>query len=766
VLNIGGLAIVLAISTLLFWWVKDEFAFNRMHSDTDRTYRINAHFGKGDNENSWTVTPAPIAVAARKSLPGVEQVIRISDMYDFKSFRVNGRLVIAEGTDLGYADEHFLDLFDGFTVLHGQAGKPFPTPNSVVLTESMATKFFGTADVVGKSLTAIDSNRIFTVGAVLADIPDNSSIRKKMFFPMALRKRLFGGNGDWKVMDDDWGNYSFETYLKVRPNTDWRSIGPKLTQIQHTFNKEVLSDYLLQPLTQLNLYAADGKDTGMQQVRMMGLVGVLLLFIGCINYVNLTTARATRRAREISVRKIVGAESKHLITQLLAESFLTLLIALTLALILIQGLIPFYQELSGKTRGLSLLDPQVWFLLLGMLVITMLLSGVYPALTIASFNPIRALRGRNTSAGQAGLRQGLVVVQFALATGLIISTLVISGQLTHIRERNLGFDKEHIFLFYGGDKADLYKRELAKENSVLAAIKTTGNILQIGSSTGDVDWDGKAPGRSFMVQQFGVEADFLTAYGIRLAAGQNFDGTPADSTHFILNETAVKQSGIQNPIGKRLKFHETEGQIIGVVKDFVTGSARETITPLVLYSWPQYSGMVQVKTRGTDASKALAAAEKIWKKENPDYPFEYRFLDETYDRMYRADQQTGQLFTFFAGVAIVVCCLGLFGLAAYTAEQRTKEIGVRKVLGASVASIVGLLSRDFLKLVFVAILIAAPLAWWAMNQWLQGFNYRIQVSWYYFALAGVLAILIAFATVSYQSILAALVNPVKSLRSE
>ncbi len=767
-LNIGGLAVVLAVSVLLFWWVKDELSFDRFHADADRIYRVNAHFGKGTDENFWSGTPAPIAVAAGSKVPGVEAVVRVADLYDFRTFRVGGRQFTEKAEDLAYVDENFLDLFQGFDVRTGDAAHPFPSPNSVVMTEGMARKLFSTPEAVGKVLTVTDSNRVFTVGAVLADLPDNSSLKAKMYFPMSLRKRTFGGNGDWKRMDDDWGNYYFQTFLKLSPNTDWTTIGAKLTAIQVTARgkNESGSDYRLQPLTQSHLYEPNGKDTGMQQVRMLGLVAVLLLSIGCINYVNLTTARASRRAREVGVRKVVGAESRQLLGQLLTESLLTMVLALALAIVLIQALVPFYQDLTGKTVGLSLLNPQVWGVLLGTLTLTMALAGVYPALMISSFNPLRSLRGRGLQAGQAGLRRVLVVTQFALATGLIVGTLVIGGQLRFIRERDLGFDKEHTFVFYAGGKAAQYKRELEKEISVRAVVTATDGLLGGGGSTGDTDWDGKAPGRMFIVNQLGVSHDFIPAYGIKLVEGKNFTGTKADSAGFILNETAVREAGLTNPIGKRFKFHENDGRIIGVVKDFNIQSARTKVQPMLLFSYPEYNGMVHVKTTGQLAPGAITAAERLSKRDAPNVPFEYTFLDETYDRMYRTEQRTGNLFNFFAGVAILISCLGLFGLAAFTAEQRTKEIGVRKVLGASVANIVALLSKDFLKLVVVAIVLASPVAWYAMNQWLANFAYKISIGWWVFALAGLLAVGIALLTVSFQSVKTALMNPVKSLRAE
>ncbi|NID09680.1 ABC transporter permease [Fibrivirga algicola] len=770
VLNVGGLAVVLAVSVLLLWWVNDELRYDRFHPAADRIYRVNSRHGTGADEQFWRSAPAPIAVAASNNVPGIEAVTRVAGLYDFKTFLIDGKTFSEKGEDLVYVDENFLNVLGGFRVRYGQAKQPFPTPNSVVLTEDIAKKYFGTPNAVGKPITVIDSNRVFTVGAVVANLPDYSTFQKKIMFPMALRKRLFGGNGQWKRMDDDWGNFSFSTYVKLAPGVDPVTIGKTLTAIQSAARRKdgvgELGDYRLQPLSTIHLYEPDGTNPGMQQVRMMGLIALFLLSIGCINYVNLTTARATRRAREVGVRKVVGAETGHLMAQLLVESLLTLGLALGLAIGLIQVLGPFYRDMTGKTNGLSLLDPQVWLLMLGTLLVTLLLAGGYPALVIARFDPLKSLRGRGASGGQARLRQVLVVTQFALATGLIISTLVIGNQLRFMRERDLGFNKDHTFTFYADAKSQQFKRELAGESSIKSVATATVELTNGMGSTSDTEWDGKTPGRTFMVNQMSVSADFIPNMGMKLVEGQNFTGTPADSTNLILNETAVRESGITNPIGKRFNFHGTDCRIIGVVKDFVFESARNKVAPTVLMSIPNWNGTVYVRTSGQNTSQAIAAVEQLWKKIYPQYPFEYAFLDENYNRLYRDEQRTGNLFIFFAGVAIVICCLGLFGLAAYTAEQRTKEIGVRKVLGASVPSLIGLLSKDFLALVAVGILLAAPIAWWAMGNWLQGFIYRIDLQWWMVALAGLLAVGIALLTVSFQSIKAALMNPVESLRSE
>ena len=770
-INIGGLAVVLAVSVLLLWWIKGETSYDRFHADADRIYRVNTHAVSGADDQFGSLTPAPIAVVGRNEVAGIESAVRLTGIWDFRNFRVEDQLFSEQNENLGYVDENFLSVFSGFQVTDGNAANPFPSPFSVVLTESMARKFFGTTTAVGKTLTVVDTKQVFAVGAVLADIPEQSSIQYKVFFPMSLLESSFEGNGEWKVMDEDWGNFFFYTYLRLQPGTQPEQVANTLTAIQTKTRSNVdpanLSEYQLQTLTSIHLYHAGGESPLMQQIRMMGVVALLLLVIGCINFVNLTTARATRRAQEVGIRKVVGAQTHHLAGQLLTEFLLTLGLALLVAIVLMYTLIPFYQDLSGKTIAPSLLDPQLWLLLVGILSLALLLAGLYPAVMVASFDPIRSLRGTTgNGTGRSPLRQTLVVTQFVLSTSLIVGTLVIGGQLNFIRERDPGFDKSHTFTFRSDGRTEQYQRELAGESSIEAVTTSSNNLWQIGGSTSDTDWDGKKPDRMFSIGLLGVDPQFIPTYDIQLAAGQNFSGTLADSTAVILNEAAVKQMGLQDPIGRRFSVMGTNGQIVGVVKDFDTESIRAEVKPLVMYSLPEYNTIVHVKTTGKKTTQAIAAAERLWKQYNPEYPLEYTFVDEAYDRLYRSEERIGALFRFFAGVAIVISCLGLFGLATFTAEQRTKEIGIRKVLGASVTSIVALLSKDFLKLVLIAIIVATPIAWYAMNEWLADFAYKIDISWWVFALAGWLALGIALLTVSFQAVKAALMNPVKSLRSE
>ena len=765
-LNIGGLAVVLSVSLLLFWWVNDELSFDTFHKDVDRIYLVNAHFGTGTDENTFEGAPAPLAIAAGKSVPGVEAVVSMCN-YPFHTVRVNGK-TFTEKSDISYADENFLKIFSGFQVLYGDSSKPFPSSNSVVLTAGLAKKYFGTENAIGKILTTVENKKTFTVGAVLANMPDNSSLHNKMYVPMHIRKQAYVPDGSWKNLDENWDDYEFSIYLKLSPGVDPATINRKLTSIKDAVRKkeEDGGDYRLQAFTKTHLYAPDGKNSGMQQVRILGVIAILLLSIGCINYVNLTTARATRRSKEVGIRKVVGAGSRQLAGQLLVESFMTLSLSLILAIILIQLLLPFYTNITDKAGHFSLYDVKAWAFLLGALALTFILAGIYPAMLVAGFNPIAALRGRSTQANDAGLRRGLVILQFVLATILISGTLVIGRQLRFIRERDSGLQREHIFSFNGRKFSQQFKQALAGESGVAGICTASGTPIQIEEATGGVDWDGKDANRMVIMAQMSIDQAFIPNFGIKLVAGRNFDGNDGDSNHFILNETAIKQAGIKDPIGKRFKRSGTEGKIIGVVKDFNITTIHEPIIPLILFSSPKNNNFVHVRTSGQSPSATIAAAEKLWKQYAPEYPFEYTFLDEDYNRDYKAEQQTGQLFNFFAGIAILVSCLGLLGLVAFTAEQRTKEIGIRKVLGATVANITTLLSKDFMKLVIIAIVIASPIAWFAMDLWLQNFAYKITIEWWMFAAAGLLAVITALLTIGFQSIKAALADPVKSLKTE
>jgi putative ABC transport system permease protein len=765
-LNIGGLAVVLSVSMLLFWWVQDELSFDRFHADALRIYQVNVHFGKGEDEYTSSSTPGPIAMAALRELPEVENAVRMGD-YPSATFRANNK-TFTERDNLAYTDTNFIKVFSGFKVLHGDRNALFPSPNSVVLSEKLARKFFGTADAIGKTFSNVESNANFTVSAVLENAPDNSSFRNDMYVNLAVLKTIDPKKGGRQLVDENWDDYSFGTYVKLASGTDPSVVEKKLTAIQAKVRKDATnpSEFLLQPLSEMHLYPVEGSESESKQVGMMGAVALLLLSIGCINYVNLTTARATRRSKEIGIRKVVGAGSQQLAIQLLVESLLTLSLSLILSIGLLQGILPLYASITGKSGHISFFDPHTWQILLGALTFCFVLAGIYPAFLISGFNPVQALKGRSSQANGAMLRKSLVVAQFALATMLIVGTFVIGSQMRFIRERDPGFDRKHTFTFDGRKFAPQIKQALSGEASILNVSTSTDTPVNVLTGTLSTDWDGKARDRSIIMAQLSVDQDFIPNFKLKLLTGQNFRGAKTDSTSFILNETAVRQTGIKNPVGKRFKLDDTEGIIIGVVKDFNITSIREPIFPLVIYSHPNLNYRVHVHTTAQLAPLAIKKAEQLWKQYMPAYPFEYAFLDADYNALYRTEEQTGQLFNFFAGIAIVISCLGLLGLTSYTTEQRTKEIGIRKVLGATVLNITTLLSKDFTKLVLIAIVIASPIAWFVMDHWLKDFAYKVEIHWWTFLLAGLLALLTALLTICFQSVKAAMVNPVQSIKAE
>ncbi|MBO9616239.1 MAG: ABC transporter permease [Dyadobacter sp.] len=764
-LNIGGLAVVLAVSLLLFQWVQDELDFDRFHADAERIYQVNTHFGKGEDEYTSTATPGPIAVVARREVPEVQSSVRMGD-YPSATFLVNNKTFTEKG-NLAYTDANFIEVFNGFKVLYGNKNALFPAPNAVVLSEKLARKFFGTADAIGKTIINVESNTTFTVSAVFENAPDNSSFRNDMYVNLAILKTLNSQKGVRRV-DENWDDYGFGTYVKLVADADPSAVAKKLTSIQAKMLKDATttSEFRLQPLSDIHLYPVEGNESAAKQVGIMGAVALLLLSIGCINYVNLTTARATRRSKEIGIRKVVGAGSQQLAIQLLVESLLTLSLSLILSIGLLQAILPFYTSMTGKSGHFSLFDPQTWQILLGTLTFCFVLAGLYPAFLISGFNPIQALKGRSSRAHGALLRKSLVMAQFTLATMLIVDTFVIGEQMRFIRDRDPGFDRKHTFTFDGRNFTPQIKQVLSRESSILGVSTSTDTPVNVLTGTLSTDWDGKAKGRSMIMAQLNVDQDFIPNFKLKLTAGRNFSGTRADSASIIINETALKQTGIKDPIGKRFKLDGTEGTIIGIVKDFNITSIREPIMPLVIFSLPNRHYQVHVHTTAQLAPAAIQKAERVWKQYMPAYPFEYAFLDANYNALYHTEEQTGRLFNFFAGVAMVISCLGLLGLTSFTTEQRTKEIGIRKVLGATVLNITTLLSKEFIKLVLVAIVIASPIAWFAMDHWLKDFAYKVEMRWWTFLLAGLLAMVTALLTICFQSVKAALINPIQSIRAE
>jgi putative ABC transport system permease protein len=768
-INIAGLTLGLAIGMLILLWVQDELSFDSFHTKAKNIYRVNSFLGSGSTKRIWDNAQAPVATYALKEVPGVKNAVRITPAYN-SVFGYKDKLLKEENA--AYTDPSLFTMFD-FRWIKGDAQNPFPNDQYVIITQSTAKKYFGEEDPVGKVLQQ-DHKDNYTVSGVIADFPDNSSINYDMLFSMNRVAREYNGKGFWKSLDSNWGNFGYTTFFEIQPGTPIKPIGEKLIRIQAKnapWIKVNLKEnaYQLQPLSTIHLYQADGTASGMQTVNIFLIVAVLILLIACINYVNLSTARSMIRAKEVSIRKIVGAQKTQLFAQFIIETVLFFGIALVFAFVLITLLMPYYNQISGKHMHLNLADTAVWKIVSITVIGTLLASSIYPSILLSSFEPLKALKGKLTlGIGNVTFRKILVTTQFVFSVTLIIVTLVIGKQLKYIREKDPGYDRSQVFSFQIGEMQkhqDVVKTELRNQPGVEAVTSSDNKLVNNRNTTAGVDWDGKDANSGFIIHHLGIDEKFIPLMKIKLLAGTNFSGVKSDSAHFILNETAVKLTGIKNPIGKRLKLQETEGTIIGVVKDFNTASLKERIEPTVIYYEPN-GYLLYVKTTGRNAAKAIAAATRLWNRYNPGFPFEYNFMDEEYGNLYKTELRTGVLFNIFSAIAIIISCLGLLGLATYTAQIMTKEIGIRKVLGASVSSIVALVSKDFLKLVLLSIAIGSPIAWWAMNKWLQSFVYRIDINWVIFLLAGLFSIGIALITISFQSVKAAIANPVKSLRSE
>ncbi|UFH54207.1 ABC transporter permease [Spirosoma sp. KNUC1025] len=765
-INVFGLALGMACSLLIGLWVLDELSYDRFLPNAEAIHYVRVNFPTqtGDTVTN-TVTPGPLQEAIAKDVPEVAAVVKMNYGSEFL-IKVGEKTAKEKGH---YVTDDFFGVFD-LPAVYGNPKAALRQTNQIVITKKIADKFFPNGLALGKTLQ-LDNDKFYVVGAILEDLPHNSSLQ-------------FDWLVNWKVQEQDWmktwGNNSFYTYVRLKPHTTAAQADMAMADIYPRFagkNFETARP-TLQPITNLHLYGEykNGKPVGgrIEYVRVFAIVALFILLIACINFMNLATARSSTRAKEVGVRKVVGALRSSLVGQFLSESVLTSLLAAILAVGLVWYVLPTFNTVFGKELTLNLGEPTLWLIILALVLITGFLSGSYPALFLSSLQPIKILKGRlQFGTGPALFRRALVIFQFSLSIFLIVGMLAVGKQMNYLRTKNLGLDRENVvYIPLEGEIAqpknvEAFRQEVMRKPSVASATTSMLLPVNIQASSGDLTWPGKDPKLETNVSCMFVGSDFIKTLNIKLLDGRDFRaGSLADSTNYLMNEAAAKLMGVKNPVGKEVKFWPGKGQVIGLMKDFHISSLHEPIKPLILCFDTKNTSYLLVKTRSGQTQQTIADLEQLSKEFNPNYPFNYHFLDEEYEGMYRAEQQVNTLVNYFGVLAILISCLGLFALAAFTAEQRTKEIGVRKVLGASISNIVGLLSADFLKLVFVALLLASPLAWWALSKWLDTFAYQTQLSWWIFGTAGTLAVIIAFLTVSYQSIKAAMANPVTSLKSE
>ncbi|MEO0340044.1 MAG: FtsX-like permease family protein, partial [Bacteroidota bacterium] len=666
-----------------------------------------------------------------------------------------------------YVDQDFLDIFS-FPTIYGDASTALTEPNSIVISREVSEKLFGTVDPVGESIKLDSGEKPYTIKAVVENVPNNSDIQFDWLAPW----ENFTEDRDWVKT---WGNVIFPTYVQLVKDSDIAQVNEKIAYLGN--GKEMSQDYFLQAFSEKYLYGnyEDGKQAGgrIEYVRLFSAVAIFLLIIACINFMNLATARAGRRAKEIGIRKVSGANQKALIGQFMGEVFILSSVALLLALALSHFFLQSFNQLLNQDMVMDYKDPGFWLTAFAILGTTSLLAGSYPAFLLSSLKPAKVLKGEILRTGDQStfLRKGLVVLQFTISAFLIVSTLVIQGQIFFIKNKNLGIDRQDlIFAVMEGEleyKSDVYRKELLKSSAIQSVSFSQSNLLNLSGSSNDLSWPGKQEDESLLVSAAGIDAGIMDALGLPLIAGRDFSPDMAsDTSNYIVNERLVKALGLENPIGAEISFWNGPGQIIGVVADYHMKSLHQEIAPMVWIYDPQQGYFSWVKPAEGQTEAALAHMEKVSKALNPVYPFEYEFADQEFARQYQSETLIGKLANLFGAVAILISCLGLLGLAAYSAERRRKEIGIRKVLGASIQSIIQLLSKEFVYLILIALTVALPLGWIAMDSWLNNFAYRINIEWWYFLLAITMAFGVAALPVGFQGLRAALSNPVDSIRNE
>lgn len=767
VINILGLAIGMAVAILIMLWVKSEMTYDRFYPKTDKLYIVGNKAIWSDKLEVWFTTPNIMAPAIKTEFPEVKSVTRVSSSDNFL-FTV-GEKKINAGAGV-FADSTFMEMFT-LPLVAGNGEKALHGPASIILTESFAQDLFETNDVVGKSIK-VDSVDVFTVSAVVSDMANNTFLNKtKYILPWAYYEKI--GRAD-----NNWNNNSVTTYIEVEPNTDIENLKQNFKGLtkRHT---ESTQENLIKPISETWLYGKyeNGQVVGgrIEMVRIFILIAAFILLIACINFMNISTAQSEKRAKEVGVRKVVGAKKLSLITQFFAESILMAFISGILAVLIVLVSLPAYCHLVNRSLSIEFDNIYLWSSLIGFILTTGFLAGSYPALFLSSFQPIRVLKGTSHQpSGKTGIRKILVITQFVIAVSLIVSTLVIRKQIKHAQDREVGYNKER--LIYISDVGEISKKHNAIKQSLInngiasSVTRTMSPLTKNYSSGNGFDWEGRPLDNTTLFNRATADDKIVATAGFNLVAGRDFDlqKFPTDSSACILNETAAKIMGFENPIGQVVKDMGRNWHIIGIIKDFVQQSPFDPINPLVIEGANGlWTSTTHIKFNSNlSTSEALARIEQVYKEFNPEYPFDYKFIDEEYALKFDESQKTGTLASLFAGLTIFISCLGLFGLAAFMAESRTKEIGVRKVLGASVFSVTKMLSKEFIVLVGTSCLIAFPFAYWAMSEYLSNYTYRISISWEIFAFTAVLAVAITIITVSYQSIRAALANPVDSLRDE
>ena len=800
-INITGLAVGMASALLILLWIRHEMSYDQFHEKKDRIYMTWNRAAINGTIACWPVTPIPMGPALKKDYPQVEEAVRTNWV---------GAFVLSNGdkhlqTQGLVTDPNFFNVFS-FPLVEGDIRTALLDPHSIVLTETMARKLFGETNVLGRAMK-VDSTADFTITGVAKDLPHNTQFRWEYLIPWSYMKDVHWEN-------NDWANNSIMTYVLLRPGVSEQQADRLFEHVITAHAPGVKNDIFLHPLRKWRLYSGfeNGRNTGgeIQVIRMFGIIAGFILLIACINYMNLSTARSEKRAREVGIRKVVGAGKGSLVMRFMGESVMMAIVAAGIALLIVYPVLPHFNRLVEQHLAIPYGDKNFWLDLAGFVLLTGLLAGSYPAFYLSGFKPIQVLKGnrverrlrtypryegyerggpcqsrsdealsegpelRRSSPGVSALvtpRKVLVVVQFTTAIAFIICTLVVYQQLQYVQNRDAGFDKKDLsFVYIKGDIVRHYpmiRNELFSQGLISASTRTNSPVTDIWYRDDSYDWKGKDPKARNVFARYTTDKDFARTIGLKMLEGRDIDVEtyPTDTGALVLNEAAVRQMGLAHPVGQTVKNCEGSWRIVGVVRDFVPGSPFSDVPPMVIEGPRSWLGTITFRLKN-DRAEDVEKISSIFKKYNPNYPFEYNTVSQSYALGFEGEQHIGVMAAFFAGLSIFISCLGLFALAAYMAENRVKEIGIRKVLGASVPALTTLLTREFMVLVSISFVIASPLAAWAMHGWLQDYSYHTSMSPWIFVITGGISFVIAMGTVSYQSLQAALASPAKSLRVE
>ncbi len=777
ILNIAGLAIGITCASLIFLWVEDELTYNHYFKNRDNLYQVMTNQTYDAETFTFASTPGLLGPSLQKEMPGIEATARAT--WGQRSTLTKGEKSLnADGI---MVDSSFFKMLN-FKVIKGNAANPFEELYSIVLNERLAKKMFNSTDVVGQTIK-LENDKEYVISAVYKTFPANTRFEK---LDWLINFDIFFKRNEWLLQ---WGNNGIQTFVSLKPGTDVKALNKKLDGYIRTKGQDIIARPVLLAANDWRLRSnfTNGVQTGgrIKQVNLFSTIAWIIMLLACINFMNLATARSEQRAREVGVRKVLGSGKNQLIGQFMMESLLMAFIAVIAAVFFALLLLPSFNQLVEKQMLLNILKPAHIGALIAIGLICGTVAGSYPAFYLSSFNPITVLKGFKVSqgTGAAYIRKGLVIAQFVISIALIISTLIIYQQIIHTKNRELGMNKDNLIYFdqalittardgSAGTRFSTVQNDLMSTGVVGSVSLNSNSAFQVGSNSSNYSWKGKEAGSQILIGMDWVTPDYINTMGMKLLAGRNFhsDGT-ADSNSIIINETLAKLI-TKNPAeaaGQVINRDDTRFNVIGVVKDFVYNNIYGSVAPMIMYSDPtgRNTSIVNIRFKtGKNYETSLEKVKTVVTSYNPGNPFEYKFVDEEFNQLFKTESLVGKLAFLFAGLAIFISCLGLFGLAAYTAEKRNREISIRKILGASVPNLATMLSADFLKLVGLSCLIAFPLSWWLMNGWLKDYEYRVSIQWWMFGVPALAAMFIAIITVSTQAIKAAIANPVNVLRSE